>query len=531
MIDLAIRNGCIVDGQGGTPYPGDVGVDKGKIVRIGRNIPERASKELDASNKYVTPGFIDVHRHEDAAVFGPDFGELQVRQGITATINGNCGLSVVPFPRGRRSEIARYLKPIIGNLPPDTEFDACSEYLSLLETRKPAVNFGTHIGNGAIRRAVKGFEPGKLSKEEIHAAHAYLEDAVNSGAFGVSMGLAYIPENLLDIQDCIEILEPIRGTGLPLVTHIRGEGTSLAESLAEVVGLAETLKLPLHISHFKCIGQKNWGRLLKKAEETLNRARERGIRITLDVYPWTAGSTQLVYILPPEFLEGGLAKTTERLKDPTLRRECADILKSPQTRFDNFIELIGWENIMVSSVQTDKNRDCIGKRITEIAAERNCDPFDAAFDLLADENGDVAMVDFIADEQDIETIMRYPESLIVSDSIYPASGKPHPRQYGTYTKLLAEYVRDRKILPLETAIRKITGAPAETFSIPNKGLIKEGYDADITVFDLAKIENHADYLDPCQFGIGFTAVAVNGVMVNDNDKFLGGSSGTVLRRR
>ncbi|MDR0569000.1 MAG: amidohydrolase family protein [Spirochaetaceae bacterium] len=527
---MAILNGCIVDGGGGMPYISDVGVDKGKIVRIGKGQRIPARKELDASGKYVTPGFIDVHRHEDAAVFASGFGELQIRQGITAGINGNCGLSVAPFPRNRRAEIARYLKPIIGNLPREAEFDTFSEYLALVETRSLALNFGMLIGNGALRRAVKGFASGGLSPEEIRKAQGYLEDALESGAFGASLGLAYIPENLFDARECIELLAPLRGGGVLLTAHIRGEGDSLTASVEEAAGIAEGLSAPLHISHFKCIGQKNWGWLLEKALETLDCAKERIPRITFDVYPWTAGSTQLAQILPPALLEGGLEKTAERLKDPRVRKECKDILKTGQTRFDNLVELAGWENIMVSSVQTEKNQRHIGKRISEIAAEQGADPFDAAFDLLAEEHGNVAMVDFIVCEQDIETIVRRPESLIVSDSTYPAGGRPHPRQYGTYTKFLSEYVRDRKILPLETAIRKITGGPAEVFSIPHKGFVKEGYDADLAVFDLAEIQNHATYLDPCQFGTGFAAVIVNGEIASLCDQFLGCAAGKVLRR-
>jgi N-acyl-D-aspartate/D-glutamate deacylase len=530
MIDIAIRNGCIVDGAGGKPYMADIGVDKGKIVRIAEGMDLPAETVIDARNHYVTPGFIDAHRHEDAAVFREDFGEIQLRQGITTTINGNCGLSAVPFPKKRRSAIAGYLKPIIGVLPPDKEFETFSDYLGLLETERLPVNFGMHIGNGVLRMAVKGFEPGKLAKEEVRGIHRYLEDALENGAFGVSMGVVYMPETLYDHQGFMEVLEPLRGKAIPLVTHIRGEGNLLEESLREVITLAEELEVPLHISHYKCVGRKNWGRLLEKAAETLRQARERGVRITLDVYPWTAGSTQLVQVLPPEYLEGGLGKTAERLRDPALRRECAAILKKPQTRFDNQIDLIGWENIMVSSAQTEKNQVWVGKRIAEIAAERNCDPFDAAFDLLAEEQCEVAMINFIACEKDIETIMQYPESLIISDSIYPPSGNPHPRLYGAFPKLLREYVFDRKVLPLETAVYKITGGPAKVFAIQGKGLLKEGYDADITVFDPAKIANHADYLRPRRYGTGFAAVLVNGVLANDHDRFLKSRAGKVLRR-
>ena len=530
MFDLLIKNCQVIDGGGGKEYLADIAIKDGKFARIDSVINEEAVETFDADRQYATPGFIDIHRHSDAFVFRSKFGEIQLRQGITTTINGNCGLSVVPCPARWRDEILQYLKPIIGSIPPGKEFETFSQYLDVVGKEKLPINFGMHIGNGTLRMAARGFEPGKLTKDEVATVHRYLEDALAAGAFGVSMGLAYAPENNYDVDGFVEALSPMRGSGVPLVTHIRGEGDLLVDALKEVIAVAKRLEVPLHVSHYKCVGSRNWGHLLRQATDLLEAERGHGMPITCDVYPWTAGSTQLVQVLPPEFLEGGLKKTTERLKDPAERQRCREILSQPQTSFENQVELIGWENIMVGSVKTDKNRQCEGKRIPEIAEMRGQDPYEAALSLLAEEDCEVSMVNFIVCDEDIETILKLPYSYVISDSIYPDSGRPHPRQYGNYPKLLSEYVRDRKVLSLPEAVRKFTGAPAEGFKIAGKGLVKEGYDADLTVFDLNNITNSATYLEPRGLGSGFSLVLVNGKVANNYDSFINAGSGKVLRR-
>lgn len=530
---ILIKNGQIVDGSGAKPFFGDILLKNGKIHSIADHIPSSGESDetvLDAAGAYVTPGFIDIHRHSDAFVFKEGYGEIQLRQGITTTINGNCGLSIVPCPTAYRDSILSYLKPIIGAFPGKPEFETFSEYLSLLEKQRLPFNYGMHIGNGTMRMAVKGFESGQLSDTEIASIHRYLQDALENGAFGVSMGLAYVPENQYTPDEMVRVLQPIKDSGIPIVTHMRGEGDLLYSAVSEVIEIAERLNVPLHISHFKCLGKKNWGHMLEKCLRLIRSARERGLQITFDVYPWTAGSTQLVQILPPEFLKGGLSATTAFMKDPQKRRECRKILEQPQTDFENQVHLIGWENIVVTTLHQPENKTYIGKSIAEIAAIQQKDPFDTAFDLLAQENCNISMINFIACETDIETIITDPYSYVISDSIYPDGGNPHPRQYGTFAKLLQEYVRERHILSIEAAIHKISGAPAETFHIANKGRIKEGYDADLAIFDLNRIQNRADYLNPRVLSEGFSYVLVGGMIANDHDRFIHTGAGRVLRR-
>ncbi|WP_100065397.1 N-acyl-D-amino-acid deacylase family protein [Miniphocaeibacter massiliensis] len=531
MIQLLIKNGFIIDGTNSKGYIADIAVNDGKIVQIDKSINIEAVTTIDANNKIVSPGFIDAHRHSDAFAFKDNYGEIQIRQGITTTINGNCGLSVVPCPNKWKDEIYSYLSPIIGSVPKDINFETFSEYLDELEKLNLPINFGMHVGNGTLRMAVNGFNKGELTDEQYGNLHIFLNDAINSGAFGVSMGIVYMPENMYDFNGIIKALEPIRNKNIPLVTHIRGEGDLLVTSLKEVISIAKELNVPLHISHYKCVGPHNWGHLLNKATEVINEAQNEGMKITADIYPWTAGSTQLVQLLPPEFLEGGHEKTIERLKNPIKRATCKNILENKQEYFENLLYSVGWHSIMITTVQTEKNQQFIGKKVSEIAEELGKDPYDVAFDLLIEEDLNISMVNFIVCEEDIETILKYPFTSIISDSIYPDGGLPHPRQIGTHAKVLQEYVKEKNILNLEEAIYKMTYFPAKIFGIENKGRIKEGYDADLLIFDLDNIENHANYINPTISPTGFDYVFLSGELTNKSDTFINTGLGKVLRHK
>ena len=529
MYDLIIKNGTIIDGSGTKAFKANVAVKDGCIASICAD--GEAKQTINALGKIVAPGFIDIHRHCDAVVFKPEFGEIELRQGITTIINGNCGLSIAPSPPKHRKEIMQYLRPIMGSLPKEVEFDSFSEYLNTVESQRLPLNFASHVGNGTLRMAAKGFETSALKENDYALIHHYLNDALNAGAFGVSMGLIYVPEYLYDFAALSKALAPIKGKNIPLVTHIRGEGDLLIQSLEEVINIAKHLEVPLHISHFKCVGKQNWKHLLSKAIELLEVEKSKGLNISFDVYPWEAGSTQLVQVLPPEYLEGGLVQTKQRLQNPKLRQNCKKIMETSQTAYENLISLVGWENIMISAVQSAKNQKYVGMRVNEIAESVGVDPYTCAFDLLVEEDCNVSIVNFIACEEDIKTILQHRDSYIISDSIYTDSGRPHPRQYGTFPKILQEYVRERKLLSLEQAIHKFTGAPAKGMGIKGKGLLHKGFDADITIFDPNTVKNNADYVQPMCMATGFSHVFVNGVLANDHDSFINSGAGKVLRKK
>jgi len=318
VYDLIIKNGIIIDGSGAKPFKANVAVKDGSIASFYAD--DEAHQTIDAAGKIIAPGFIDIHRHCDAAVFRPNFGEIELRQGITTITNGNCGLSIAPL---RNKETLQYLQPITGSLPKHINFESFSEYLAAVDRQKLPLNFASHIGNGTLRMASTSFE---ATNNNYKLIHHYLNDALDAGAFGVSMGLIYMPECLYNIDTAVQALQPIQGKNIPLVTHIRGEGDHLIQSLKEVITIAKRLESPLHISHLKCVGKRNWGHLLHEAIKLLEAA-----GVTFDVYPWEAGSTQLVQVLPPEYLAGGLEQTVKRLQDTKLREKCKKIMETSQT--------------------------------------------------------------------------------------------------------------------------------------------------------------------------------------------------------
>jgi len=531
LFDVLIKNGTIVDGSGAAGYKGDLAVRGGKIKMIEASIKAEAALTIDALGLVVAPGFIDIHRHFDAAIFRDGFGEAEIRQGITTVLGGNCGLSIMPLPQNRRDEILRYLRPIIGDLPKSINFESFSEYIEQAEQLSLPINIGMHIGSGTTRMAVMGFEKTSISDADFTSLHMHINEAIDAGAFGVSIGLQYMPDGKYTEDTLIKALKPMRGRGIPLVAHIRGEGDLLLKSLEEVITVSRALGVHLHISHLKAVGRRNWGHFPEKAINLLETARENGLKITCDMYPWTAGSTQLSQLLPPEFSEGGVAQTIARMKDADARKKCRKILESPQTYFENVLELVGWENIVITSAQSDKSIKFLGKSIHEIAGEKGIDPFECFFDLLAENECNVTIINYIASSKDIETIMKYPHSMIISDSIYQPGGQPHPRRYNTFPKVLAEYVREKKILTVEQAIHKFTGAPADLYKLRGKGILAAGFDADIVVFDPTRVNSAADYLNPETMATGFDHVFIGGKAANISDNFTGNLSGKLLRKK
>lgn len=526
MFDLLLKNVYILDGSGKPGFTGDIGISDGAIEVIAPRVDGEAARTIELRGETAAPGFLDIHRHADAAVFKPGFGEAELHQGITTMVNGNCGMSIAPLPAMRRAEILTFLAPVTGSLPDEVRFETFSEYTALLKSSALPLNVAMLAGSGAMRAAAVGYSAETLDSEAVKSIHASLEDALAAGVLGVSAGLSYLPDLRYNAAALAQALSPIRGTGLPLVCHVRGEGDILYDSVAEAIEAARILGAPLRISHFKCIGRKNWGAGLEKAIALIERNREAGIRIDCDVYPWTAGSTQMLCALPPSFLAGGIGEILRRLRDPAERAECRRILSKPGGDFENIVLGVGWEGIYVTGLESEKNRPLIGKSIPEIAALRGTDPFDTAFDLLMEEQGNVTMVDYITSAEDIDRIIRLPYASIISDAVYSDKGLPHPRNAANIAMVFHELVCRRKVVSLEEAVHKLSDLPAKAMGLTRKGLLKPGFDADIVIFRPEHVSAPADYTAPTRFTTGFDYVFIAGQMALEGDTLTGLTPGS-----
>ncbi|MBR3178039.1 MAG: amidohydrolase family protein [Clostridia bacterium] len=527
MLDLCIRNGSVLDGSGSPAMRMDLGILDGKIVAMGDLSKIPAVKDLNAAQKFVCPGFLDLHRHADAAIFRENYGDCDLFQGITSIGNGNCGLSLIPQYGSHTEAIAAYLKPVTGTFD-GIPVDSLSSYHEALKKHPMAVNALMLAGGGTIRAAVAGFQKTRLEEEDFKQIHFLLEKTLEEGAGGVSLGLGYAPECFYSTEELIRALQPLSGTKTVVSVHMREEAMKLLPSIDEMLTVAKRLKIPLQISHLKATGKENWNRLAPIALHRIEQAREEGIDVFCDVYAYTAGSTQLMHILPPEFLKGGTSAVTARLKDPSLRKELLRRLKN-DLDFDNYSLLVGWENILVSAVKNPEDTVYVGRSLADSAG--NGDPAVFALDLLARNDCEVTMIDFITSESDIATILQSPFSYVISDSTFPTGGKLHPRVYGAFSTVIEEYVNKRHALTLEQAIHKMTMLPADRYGLSSKGRISVGADADILVFDPDKIHVCATYDDPHQPSLGMDHVLVNGVPAIENGIKTGTCAGKVLEGR
>ncbi len=508
MFDYLISNALIVDGTGRAPFLGDAAIQNGKIAAIG-SLSGPTANTIDAKGRYLTPGFLDVHRHGEAAAFRPDYGRAELAQGLTTVINGNCGLSMAPVQGPFRREILDYLAPVVGNMPTGCDFSTIGEYRQQLARTKQRIHNGMLVGMGTLRGCAAGFRDGELTAEEYRTIHTMLEQGLAEGGLGVSLGLGYAPECFYDTRGMIKSLEPLRNSGRIIAVHMRQEGDGVVPALEEMLLVARELKTPMQISHLKAIGKRNWDRCVPQMLELLRQARDEGVDVTVDVYPYPAGSTQLIHVLPPEFQAGGMETLTEALRDPEKRAIMRRRMETA-TDFENLSLLVGFENIQATSLRQPENQRFEGKNILEIAAMEGKDPYDALFDLLASEHCAPSMIDRITSERDIDRILLEPYSSVISDATYPENGLMHPRVYGNIPRLLEHYVQERKLLSIETAVHKITGLPAGRFGLTGKGVLAPGMDADLCLFSLEHIRQRGTWQVPDKLAAGMDTVFVMG---------------------
>jgi len=533
MIDALLVGGEVVDGSGGPARRVDVAVQDGRITAIGSLGQVKTRERVECSGRVVAPGFVDPHAHSELTLLVNPLGESKLHQGVTTELNGQCGLA--PFPvRARDREAMRSVCTFI-DAPVKWQWEQIDEYLDLLARARPAYNVATLVGQSSLRAWVMGFENRPATAGEIGGMCTLLADSLARGAVGVSLGLAY-PLGSFSGPEEPAALAAVCAEHEALVTvHMRSEGPGLMAALDEVLGIASCTGCRLQIAHLKCVGREHWGRA-GEVLARLERAAEGGADVAYDVYPYTAGSRHLYGSLPDWVLDGGVGAMVERLKQAETRarlRASLDQWARGESAAGGFS--LGFPNTMVTSARTEANWWCVGKRLDEIARERDQDPLDATLDLLIEEEGDVSCVLWAMSEEDVREFLRHPLGCLGTDGLAYApygplsSGAPHPRCYGTYPRFLGHYVRDEGLLPLPEAIRKCTSLPASRLRLPDRGLLREGFRADIVVFDPAAIAERGDYGRPHVYPVGLDCVLVNGQVVVRRGETTGRRGGVVVK--
>ena len=524
MFDYLIRGGSVIDGSGREAFSADVALKDGKIAAIGHNLGE-AAQTVDAAGCCVTPGFLDIHRHGDAEVFRDGFGALELKQGLTGIVNGACGLSLAPFGKAHRDELLRYLRPVTGSLDSTIPTESMGAYLQALNRRPLPLNVGMMVGGGTVRTDAFGYTA--QEPEDLRPLHRSLEWALGEGALAVSLGLGYAPECFYSTEGLIRALAPLKNSAVPICVHMREEGDMVCQAIEEMLTVARALNCPLHISHLKAMGMRNWNKRIPRALEIMENARQEGMEVSCDVYLYEAGSTQLLHLLPPDFLEGGVEAICARLRQKEQRELLKERIRNGHD-FDNIAQMIGWDNIILSTLHREEFVPLIGKTVAEAAEILRLDPVDCISLLLAEENCAVTMIDRINCEEDIRRILKAPFSSVISDATYPTSGLPHPRVYATYPRLIEKYVLQERVLSLPEAIQKITSLPAKTMRLKRKGLLQVGMDADLNIFKPEALHEKATFLQPRQLSEGMDYVFVAGKPAIFEGELTAHCGGTVL---
>jgi len=529
--DLILRGGRVVDGTGRRSFAADVAVRGDRIARVGR-LPAsaRARREIDARGLVVAPGFIDMLGQSEQNVLIDPRAMSKVMQGVTTEVTGEGG-SIAPLNERLIKEDEAYYRRY--NL--DVDWRTLHEYFRRLALQGSGVNLATFVGATQVRAYVVGFDNRAPTPEELERMKALVAEAMEDGALGLSTSLQYVPARFAKTDEIVELAKVARRYGGIYATHQRSEGNALDSSLAEVFEIARRARIPVEIWHLKAAYRKNWGRMPSVLSK-IRAARARGLDVTADVYPYAAASTGLAACLPPWAIEGGVQKMLGRLRDPATRQRIrADILRETNEWENIYLGSGGAQGVLVSSVVKRELEGLQGKRISEIAREQGKDELDALFDLVLADNGQTGAIYFMMDEGDLRAALREPFVSICTDSGAratdgPLSGsKSHPRGWGSYPRVLSRYVREERLLTLEEAVHKMTGRPAARVGLRDRGVLREGAFADITVFDAGRVRDRATFEEPNQYPEGIEYVVVNGQLEVDGGRRTTANAGRPLR--
>ncbi len=524
-----IKNGSIVDGSGKPRFAASLVIEDELIAAIG-NVPDDGAfdRVIDARGMIVAPGFIDTHSHSDLEVMVNPYVEAKVRQGITTELLGQDGISMAPLPKKYISPWRKNLAGLDGESDElGWDYETTDGYLQALEANGVGLNESYLVPHGNIRMEAMGLDNRRPSPQELARMRDITRREMEVGAFGLSTGLIYMPCAYAETAELIELCKVVAEFDGVFVVHQRSEADTILASMEEVIEIGRRSGVKVHFSHFKVCGRKNWP-LIDQVVALLESASAEGIRTSFDQYPYVAGSTMLGVILPPWVHDGGTDKLLQRLQSPELRQRMIDDIERGIPGWDNFVDFAGFDQIFVTSVKTAANQELVGKSLQQIAEIRCTNPYDAAFDLLLAEENAVGMVDFYGTEEHVVRFLARPEQNVCTDGLL--GGKPHPRVFGSFPRVLGKYVREEKALTLEEAVRKMTSKPAEVFGFERRGLLAPGNFADIVVFDPGTILDKGTFVDPIQFPEGIEQVLINGQLVLDSGQIGQVRAGKVLRK-
>ena len=523
--DVVIRGGEVVDGTGAAPRRADVGIRGDRVEAIDDLSSAEGAEVIDATGKVVSPGFVDVHAHTDLTASMPDkYGSIKTAsllQGVTTEVCGNCGFTPFPLEPARREEFKGFLSGLFAEQ--RGGFATFAEYRKAISEFDMAVNLAPLVGHGSLRAGVMGMDDRPPADDELARMESAADQAFDEGAFGLSSGLIYPPGVYGATEEVIALAKVAGRHGRPYATHMRDEADRIVAAIEEALRIGREGNTGVEISHHKLAGRNNWGR----SEETLGlieEARDSGVDVTIDVYPYTAGSTYLAAAMPPWVNAGGAESLVERLRDPDTRQRIAKEVEAGSDEWQSLVDKVGWESVVIAT--TSKHPEFEGKSVVEVGEAMGVAPFDAAGELLV-ADPKVLMIIHMMDEADVQRILSAPYAMIGSDGV-PTPGKPHPRIAGCFARVLGHYSRELSLFPLGEAVRKMTSLPASRFGLKGRGTVETGKIADLVVFDPRTVIDRATYDDPLLPPAGVDAVLVGGQVAVRSGADTGIRSGQVL---
>ena len=525
VFDVIIRGGLILDGSGALGFKADVGIVDDEIRRVGDLSGCSAEKILDASGLVVAPGFIDIHNHSDLSIFLIPTADNYVLQGVTTLVVGNCGCTPAPITDMNLRHVKDAYKPYSESVA--IRWRSFGEYMKALDELEKSVNIAPLVGQGTVRTAVLGAEDVKPNEAQLREMKELVEEAMKAGAFGLSTGLIYLPGMFTDTWELVELAKTAAKYGGLYASHIRDEGLRVVDAVLEAISIGVQAGLGVEISHLKASGTSAWGktsRLLALIEDYA----ERGFDVSADAYPYTAASTGLASLLPSWVREGGTDEMLKRLQNPKVLERIREEFKRYGVMGDRYVE---WSRIVVS--YSPSHGEAEGRALSKLADDWSLTPLETVAKLLIDDEGVTGMILHVMCEEDVERVVAHPLVAVGSDGYVRrfGEGKPHPRNYGAFPRVLAEYVRRRRLLTLPEAVRKMTSLPARKLKLWDRGLIRPGMKADIVVFNPHTVRDTATFEDPHRYPRGIGYVLVNGTVVVEDGRHTGAKPGRVLRKK